>query len=1125
MAREKLKDFLAKKQINASSISYNNEKINEEIVPGYSDLSFDPNSGKNLLDLDNHVNGLLGDYISYIMDESNNVFKIKESNSAAQNHNRGQPVSQIQEGNLQGFKNAYAADPESVLSLNSYSNSGYIENLQEIIDKTSKNSNNHNLLKIDGKELDKSGKTLVDNEIEPENIVVKSINNVLRNNNRFSNVNKKTAFVPKGTDEKDFESNEYEEGSHTNQQSFGSFKKDNPKNHYEKLKKIAISLMYKSTGYDSGDRKNTSRIQDVEEKIKNNDIKGNRFTSKGDYIKIPVEDLRAFNADGAPIDELGNSFITDDNILTLEKGRNSDTFGNTYNSDMMFEGNKELHKIKARLSMIALKSLIDEFYESLTNYKTSLESPDLIINTVKQLNNILTKTRYDHDKCVERGIEIFFESISNSLFDTPNKLNIITSHEYIQAEGHVLSICNSFMKSQLSIYENSNKDDRDIFSSLINNKLIKLLNILAIIGDASLKSTEGLTIREFAELGKQRARDPDNSDGGINNIASRNKKSYRKMSKGQLAWSSNEVPSMYLLPLNIIRASAIMDQGVFSPNPFVGMIGSNIAENTYFGINADKTAARIPQEVVKTLEDKLDSEYVPFYVQDLRTNEIISFHAFLNNLTDTYNTQFSPTTGYGRMDPVQMYNSTTRSISVSFTLISTSKEDFNAMWYKINKITTLFYPQWTQGTKVVDENNPESVFIQPFSQVLGASPLVRLRVGDVIKSNYSKFNLSRVFGIGDPNITPKPDESSLLQKGLRKYPENKVREAAIKALVLAIGSPTQFMNAVNSNDIPLKGQLKTLAKGAFNATKGIVSKFLTNGFVSPAIRSLITNSLIDPNDAEALGNPNGVYGYDANPIVPVKLKANFNTGYRVYKNNRVTDSKVLTKTAIDVQIKKRVNYSNRIMYNILIVDTDSNYLGEELICDHGDLLADPDYLFGSSTLGVGSFFGLLGQLATNPGALLNNGINAALNAAGRAAKIGGNPFTGEEQFLRDAFLANDESKFMTSENNPYVRAYETTMGRGLAGVLSGLQFSWLSEEFTWETDYNSRAPIGVKITFNMAVIHDIPPGIDHAGYNRAPIYNVGDIMKKISGDVYDDYGQLSKSNFIKQKPTKKQGGD
>ena len=39
-------------------------------------------------------------------------------------------------------------------------------------------------------------------------------------------------------------------------------------------------------------------------------------------------------------------------------------------------------------------------------------------------------------------------------------------------------------------------------------------------------------------------------------------------------------------------------------------------------------------------------------------------------------------------------------------------------------------------------------FIQPFSQIPTASPMIRLRVGDVIKSNYSKFGLARLFGLG-----------------------------------------------------------------------------------------------------------------------------------------------------------------------------------------------------------------------------------------------------------------------------------------------------------------------------------------------------------------------------------------
>mgnify|MGYP003149812212 FL=1 len=85
-----------------------------------------------------------------------------------------------------------------------------------------------------------------------------------------------------------------------------------------------------------------------------------------------------------------------------------------------------------------------------------------------------------------------------------------------------------------------------------------------------------------------------------------------------------------------------------------------------------------------------------------------------------------------------------------------------------------------------------------------------------------------------------------------------------------------------------------------------------------------------------------------------------------------------------------------------------------------------------------------------------------------------------------------------------MKAYESTIGRGLAGTMGNISFNWLDDAFTWETDFNSRAPKGVTISFNFDVIHDITPGLDHSGYNRAPIYNVGEIMKEISGDPHGD---------------------
>ena len=63
--------------------------------------------------------------------------------------------------------------------------------------------------------------------------------------------------------------------------------------------------------------------------------------------------------------------------------------------------------------------------------------------------------------------------------------------------------------------------------------------------------------------------------------------------------------------------------------------------------------------------------------------------------------------------------------------------------------------------------------------------------------------------------------------------------------------------------------------------------------------------------------------------------------------------------------------------------------------------------------------------------------------------------------------------------------------------------------------------MGCKITFSLDVIHDIPPGLDYSGYNRAPLYNVGRVMKDISGDVYNDGGFNSENYYNKSRTIKK----
>ena len=88
---------------------------------------------------------------------------------------------------------------------------------------------------------------------------------------------------------------------------------------------------------------------------------------------------------------------------------------------------------------------------------------------------------------------------------------------------------------------------------------------------------------------------------------------------------------------------------------------------------------------------------MPFYFHDVRTNEIISFHAFLGSLTDDYSASYDSVDAFGRVESIKTYKNTHRKIGFSFHIAALDSEDFDYMWSKINKLVTMLYPQFTEG--------------------------------------------------------------------------------------------------------------------------------------------------------------------------------------------------------------------------------------------------------------------------------------------------------------------------------------------------------------------------------------------------------------------------------------------
>jgi len=266
---------------------------------------------------------------------------------------------------------------------------------------------------------------------------------------------------------------------------------------------------------------------------------------------------------------------------------------------------------------------------------------------------------------------------------------------------------------------------------LKSSKIIAFLNIMAQMGDKA------------AEAREQGFDPQDTKKSSLENLPINPATNVMRIRNGRSNLSSGmrtgATMSMFLFPPEIMRASEIGASIGDAQKSLASLPGSHLASVDGNG--------RITAETVAMVESELDSEYVPFYFHDLRTNEIISFHAFLDSLEDNYTPQYESATAYGRIDNVRTYISTERTITLSFKILATSKDDFDYMWWKVNKLTTLVYPSWTRGREVA---SGDERFIQPFSQVPASTPVIRLRIGDLIRSNFSKTGLTRLFGAGLP---------------------------------------------------------------------------------------------------------------------------------------------------------------------------------------------------------------------------------------------------------------------------------------------------------------------------------------------------------------------------------------
>ena len=1181
MAGRKLKDFLNNLpgSTGAQQIDF---VLDDETAGLFRDLGIDPNTHRPLLDLDNADIGLLGNYLEWLMDQiahpdvaaqSKNAFRAQAGNEAAASSIRGVPIVQADQ---QGFKRVFVPGGTDLHNaLIEWSNSGEFDqagfSLQDIVDKAVQNpvdiaseagpgrperaGEGHFVLSsVKGGAPDQTGKVAYDNtgrESDRSKMILDASQNILTRNNRFTGGVNGDPYVKRNT--ADAETNDIPISSV--QTDYGQYNKAAQDFIFDKLRMVGESMLLKAAGFDSSTAPGSS-MNPINPQTGGPFIPDEPIDERGNRRVNPTI-LKPRNAMGAPKSDsedleapspLGNK---GDYLIADYSDPASQSYGTTYIPGMPFSTISQGVLIaQATAAVIALQyaaKQTDSLLDTLSGYKDgagdSSQAKEIMgrgpfylgenLQSIRAKYHLfktitLVRTSYPYSRAVKMGMKVFFG-------EKPEIPGEVKKSQHIrEAPGFWLAIARSILRSSDNFLNEATDSLSQNFStaslnnfmfSLGKSKIIGFLNAAATVGDSFLQMTGGKDgLDDLARTGG-----PYDVDALPDNAATRVMKSRSGdgLTASALAWRGSSVPSMYMIPKNVILTA--LDMGTLSAgtNPSKGMLGTRLIKKTYLDPNAIGPHARIPSDIVERMENLLDAEYVPFYFHDLRTNEIVAFHAFIDTLTDSYTANYAESHGLGRVDAVQSYQNTSRTITLSFIIAATSKEDFDEMWWKINKLVTLLYPQWSKGQKIF-ARGPEgkiNEFRQPFSQIMRASPVIRLRVGDVLKSNYSKFNLARIFGIGDLD-TLITDADGTSMGGFMDFLADMSLTAGRTAMnilfYLLFGSPLATLLSGISD--PRKARI----------ARGVVGNLLTNGFLNPLGATAILWRLRDPDSvrnpmasdfslpgkvqsvaSKFMANSANTFGYIKGEIHYLKAtEATYYRGvegkrWKVLRPLRVMIQDGGSELIKDIESKKILFQTDtgtmhgpqntsmknqKKLYRVKVFDFNAPYelFWEDLMVSHADIMPNPASLYNNTLMPfIGGFPGI--ALA------ISNFVTI------QAAQLTGIPADTLQPF------ATTPAKFMSPEINPVVKSFNSTRGRGLAGVIKSMRFDWM--EHPWEIDWGSRAPKACKVSIQFDPIHDISPGLDYSGYNRAPIYNVGQIMENVAGDPYDDDGIGSKASF------------
>lgn len=126
---------------------------------------------------------------------------------------------------------------------------------------------------------------------------------------------------------------------------------------------------------------------------------------------------------------------------------------------------------------------------------------------------------------------------------------------------------------------------------------------------------------------------------------------------------------------------------------------------------------------------------MPFYFKDLRDNAFIIFRAYIDGLSDTISPNWNSENYIGRSEPVYTYTNAERELQFNLKLFAQSKKELDMIYDKMNRLTSLCYPEYTSLNIETNQEPGESEPKTVLDKTRMKPPLTKFRLGELFGSS------------------------------------------------------------------------------------------------------------------------------------------------------------------------------------------------------------------------------------------------------------------------------------------------------------------------------------------------------------------------------------------------------